>query len=205
MADSAPYSSVLAPVQGFLLAPDAPSDNHPMGPAAALAVSMAGVGVFGAALVGAVTGLDLEAVQGSGLERVIPAFLVGVPLAQLLCFPPLYLWSTLQGQRVPPLRLAAAVTAGPGAMGAWMGAASPLFLLYALSGPVGEGRSSDLPSIAVLLLGLAVAGTALLAGARNAVRAGASLGLEAPGAVARLAHFVVVLWTTLILVIRLST
>lgn len=203
MAGSAPYSSVLEPVQTFLLAPDAPEARSPLGPAAALATAMAGATIFGATFLWAAGG---GAGDGAGdAMSVLPAFLVSVPLAQVLCFPPLYLWTTLRGQRVPALTLAAAVTAGPGALGAWLGSAAPVFALYALSGPVGLGRSTELPTVAVFLLGFATVAAALFMGARNAVRVGASLGLEAPGALARLGHFFAVLWTTLILVIRLSS
>ena len=202
MAKSVPFPSVLDPVQQFLDAPDAPEVRGPMGPAAALATAMAGATLFGASCLWATGGGGAEG-QDHALSA-LPAFLVGVPLAQVLCFPPLYLWTTLKGHRVPPLRLAAAVTAGPAALGAWLGSVAPVFLLYGLSGPVGAGRSAELPSIAVGLLGLACTLAALFVGARNAVRAGRHLQLEAPGAFAQLGHYAAVLWTTLILVVRLS-
>ena len=81
---------------------------------------------------------------------------------------------------------------------------APVFLLYGLSGPVGYGRSAALPTVAVGLLAGACVLAALFVGARNAVRAGRFLELESPGAMARLGHYVAVLWTTLILVVRLS-
>ncbi len=202
MAQTALFPSILDPVQQFLDAPDAPLVRGPMGPAAALATAMAGATLFGASLMWAMGGGGAEGHDHA--LSALPAFLLGVPLAQVLCFPPLYLWTTLKGHRVPPLRLAAAVTAGPAALGAWLGSVAPVFLLYGLSGPVGYGRSAALPTVAVGLLAGACVLAALFVGARNAVRAGRFLELESPGAMARLGHYVAVLWTTLILVVRLS-
>lgn len=197
-------SSPLAPLARFLAAPDAPRGDHPLEPAATLAVGIVGAGLFAGALAVAVASGAPATPGGSPPYELVPAFLVSVPLAQLLCFPPLYLWATLRGQSVAPIRMASVATAGPGALGAWLGAASPVFLLYSLTGPVGEGRAFDVPLLATLLLALAVFAAGLLVGARNAVRAGANAGLSVPGPLARLAHYAVVLWTTAILVVHLS-
>ena len=197
-------SSPLAPLARFLAAPDAPRGDHPLEPAATLAVGIVGAGLFAGALAFAASSGAPDAPGGRPPYELVPAFLVSVPLAQLLCFPPLYLWATLRGQSVAPIRMASVATAGPGALGAWLGAASPVFLLYSLTGPVGEGRAFDVPLVATLLLALAVFAAGLLVGARNAVRAGANAGLGVPGPLARLAHYAVVLWTTAILVVHLS-
>lgn len=202
MKGSFASSPALAPVARFLAAPDAPGDGSPLEPAAALATGMVGTALFGGALAWAVGSGGLSG-EGSGMS-LLPAFLVGVPLAQLLCFPPLFLWTTLRGATVPPLKLATVAAAGPGALGAWLGATAPVFLLYSLSGPVAEGRWESLPAIAVGLLGLGAAAAGLFVGARNAVRAGRHAGAGMPGAMALLSHYAFVLWTTAILVARLA-
>ncbi len=205
MSASLVSSPVLAPFVRFLTAPDAPRGEHPLEPAATLAAGMAGVGLFAGALAWAIQSAEVVGMGGDGAPlQVVPAFLVSVPLAQLLCFPPLYLWATMRGKTVSPVRMAAAAAAGPGALGAWLGASAPIFLLYALSGPVGLERSQDMPLVAILFLAFLVVSVGLFLGARNAVRAGANVGLEVPGPLVRLAHYAVVLWTTAILVIHLS-
>ena len=196
-------SPVLAPFVRFLSAPDAPRGVVASEPAAALAVGMLGTGLFAGALGWA---LDAGLTDGGGGSplSVVPAFLVGVPLAQVLCFPPLLLWSTLRGQSVPPLRLAAVATAGPGALGLWLGATAPIFLLYGLTGAAPEGIDRHLPLIAIGLLAVATTMVGVWVGALNALRAGRALRMEAPGGLGRLLHYVTVLWTTAILVYRLS-
>ncbi len=197
-----PLSSPLAPLGRFLAAPDAPSGEHPVEPAATLAVGMVGAGLFGGAASWALSSVSLGGGSDGDPLTLIPAFLLGVPLAQLLCFPPLYLWSTLRGVLVSPVRMASAATAGPGAMGAFLGATAPVFLLYGLAAPPHEEWS-----LAPLATGLLIVLTVLVSlfiGARNAVRAGENVGLRSPGALVRLAHYAVVLWTTAILVLYLS-
>ena len=196
-------SPVLAPFVRFLSAPDAPRGVSATEPAAALAAGMLGTGFFAGALTWALGSGLSGADEGVSLS-VVPAFLVGVPLAQVLCFPPLMLWATLRGQSVPPLRLAAVATAGPGALGLWLGATAPVFLLYGLTGAAPDGIDRHLPVVAI---GLLAAGTVMVGvwvGALNALRAGLAVRMEAPGGLARLIHYVIVLWTTAILVYRLS-
>lgn len=203
MDGSLASSPVLAPFVRFLSAPDAPRGDSAVEPATALAVGMLGTGAFGLALGFALeTGISQE--DPVRTLSVVPAFLVGVPLAQVLCFPPLLLWATLRGQSVPPIRLAAAATAGPAALGLWLGATAPIFLLYALTGDAPVGIDSHLPVVAIMLLAVLTVMVGLWIGAWNALRAGLALGLEAPGGLARLMHYAIVLWTTAILVFRLS-
>ena len=133
-----------------------------------------------------------------------PAFLLALPMAQLLCFPPLYLRGILAGKALSPIRLATVVAAGPGAAGAWLGAVSPVFLLYALGGPDAVGREG-LARFAVALLAVGTVLLALWMGARNLLRARRAAGLDAPGALTLLAHYAVAGWTTAILYHHLST
>lgn len=190
----------LAPLTRFLRAPDAPEEGgalSPLQPAAALTIALVGTGVCGAAF-----GLALDAGAGDGLAR-LPAFALSLPLAWLLCFPPLLLWTALRGAPIEPLRLAAAASAGPGAVGAWLGAAAPVALLFTLSAPRADAMV-DLPAIAIGLFAFGLGALALGAGARNAVRAGLSLRLRAPGSFFLLCHYGLVLWTAAILFFRLS-
>lgn len=196
--------AVLSPFSRFLAAPDAavPPEGpvSPLAPAVALATGVVGTCLFAGALLWATGGSSGDA----GLR--LPAFLLSVPLAQVLCFPPLYLWTALRGVSVDPLRLAGAAAAGPGAVGAWLGSVAPIFLLYGLTGPAPAGREWDsLGQVAIGLLGVACVLAGLFIGARNAVRSGAQARLPVPGAFVLVAHFFATTWTTLVLVARLGS
>ena len=200
MTSPATAAHSMAPLTRFLRAPDAPEEGgalSPTHPAAALTIALLGTGVCGAAFA-----LALDAGAGDGLARM-PAFALSLPLAWLLCFPPLLLWTALRGAPIEPLRLAAAASAGLGAVGAWLGAAAPVALLFTLSADRAVGFP-ELPDIAIVLFGLGLGALALGAGARNAVRAGLSLRLRAPGSFFLLCHYGLVLWTAAILFFRLS-
>lgn len=196
-------SGALTPVLRFLNAPDAPVEparpSSPWVAAGALATGLLGAGAFAVCWLGA-----LDADPGEGVAHA-PAFLLALPVAQLLCFPPLYLMAALRGARVDALKLAAVVSAGPGAVGAWLGALAPPMLLYSLSGPPAvAGTSRETVQGAIFLIGAAALALGGLAGARNVLRAARNARLAAPGPLALLAHYAVAGWTTLVLIARLA-
>lgn len=193
-----PFSRFLAAPEGFV---EAEGPASPQAPAVALATGVVGSCLFAGALLWAISG-------GGGQHAVerLPAFLLSVPLAQVFCFPPLYLWTALRGARVDPLRLAGVAAAGPGAVGAWLGSVAPVFLLYGLTGPAPSDRGfSSLGEVSIGLLGAACVLAGLFIGARNAIRAGHQARLPAPGGLVLVAHFLATTWTTLVLVARLAS
>jgi hypothetical protein len=174
----------------WLAAPDAviPLDRpvEPLGLAVTAALGLAGCGSF-AALLGA--GMQLAGVGAAGglAWWSLPAV---PPLAALLTFPPLYLVTALQGRPAGSLVLAAAASSGPVAVGAWLGAASPLVLLYLLTGEIDGGF--------FLLCALSLCG-AVAAGAAAAVRNTLRGGPAAPGALTILAHYGLTVFTVAVL------
>lgn len=204
MAESALSTPVLEPFLAFLEAPDA-SASHPtpLRAAAALGLGVAGAAAFAATVGAALYDPTRVEIGGGEVATAVPAFLLALPLAQLLCFPPLFLMGILRGKAISPIRLATVVAAGPGAAGAWLGSVVPVFLLYTLSGPDAEGRHG-LGAFAIGLLAVATGLLAVWTGARNLLRARRAADLGAPGPMALLAHYVVAGWTTIILFLHLN-
>lgn len=196
-------AGALEPFAAFLSAPDAMGATEsvsPVTPAAALAVALGGSALFTAAMAAGAGGVSAENAV-DGLSRA-PALLMAVPLAQLLCFPPLFLISTLRGRTTSPLRLGALAVAGQAAAGAVLGAAAPVIAMFSLSGP--SHRGEGVPELAVLLLGVGVVMAAFLMGARNTLRASSSAGDASPGGFTLLAHYFVSAWTSAILLYHLA-
>lgn len=183
-----PASPLSFAAREWLSAPDAviPLDRpiEPLGLAVTTALGLVGAGTFfglvGAALATGQRGGDLE-------WWTLPAV---PPLAALLTFPPLYLVTALQGRPAGTLTLAAVASSGPTVVGAWLGAASPLLLLYVLTGEI----DTAFYLLAWLILLFAVAAGAA-ASVRNSLRAGPS----APGVLTTLLHYALTGFTVLVL------
>ena len=190
------------PFLRFLAAPDE-IDVHtaisPIAPAAALAVAVAGSGLFAATVAAALGGGETVA-SGEAVGK-LPALLLCAPLAQLLCYPPLLLTALLRDRPLDLLRIGALAVAGPGAAGAVLGASVPVLALFALTGVSERG---EFPQVAIGLVAAAVAFGAAVLGARNTVRASRSAGASSPGLGVMLAHYAVATWTTAILLYHLS-
>jgi len=193
----APPTSATAELIATLAHPDGPLEEdrppRPLRVAAATAIGLGGAGAFlavGALGLAAATPVDGGAVGGAA------ASLVAVPpLTFLLSVPPLYLATALRGRAPGLLRLMALGSAGPTAAGTWLGATTPLLLLYLMTG----GQSD----VAFVLLGLLLGAMAVAAGVWGAARASRRAGPQSPGLAVALGHYGFSLWTMLVLSIHL--
>lgn len=148
-------------------------------------------GLLGALLFGAVLALGVGDMGGPSSDI---SLLLVPPSTLLLCFPPFYLLSALQGRPPGLLRLAGVAVSGMVVAGLWLGSSTPLLLLYLLSGEV-DG--------AFFLLAFFLMAMGTLAGARAALKNARIAGAVAPGGLAVLAHYTFTLWTSAVLAIHL--
>ena len=181
----------------FLARPDAvlPPDGvvRPLDLAVRTAVGLGGAGIFCAVLA---LGIASAGPEGAGRLAASLLRLAAVPpAAALLSFPPLVLMAALQGRETGLVRLAGVAAGGPAAAGIWMGAASPVLILFVLTGSV---------DAAFGLLSLAIAGVSVLAGAIGAVRNARRAGDTAPGAFTVLGHYGLFGWTAFVLALHLA-
>jgi hypothetical protein len=121
--------------------------------------------------------------------------LVALPLAMLICFPPLVLATGLRGRQPDLLSLGALTVSGPVSSGLWLGSLSPLVILYGLTGEA---------NAAFGLLVFCSWVTALFFGWRAVVQNARDLGESGPGVVIALIHGAFMGWTTLILAAQLA-
>jgi hypothetical protein len=150
------------------------------------------LGLAGLLLFNTVVGMVVSGPAG-GTEMLC---LMAIPLAMLICFPPLVLSTGLRGRQPDLLGLGALTASGPVSSGLWLGALSPLVVLYGLTGEANAG------------FGLLVfmAWTAALAfGWRAVMQNARELGASGPGVVIALVHGAFMGWTTLILAARFAT
>lgn len=193
---SVPSSPVGVHLSSFLAAPDVvlPAEGAPssLRLATSAAVGLVGMGAFGA-----VVGLGMAQVPDASLSD--PLAILRLPLtpvlAVVLSFPPLYLVSTLMGRTPGLLRLVALGISGLTVAGVVLGAASPLLLLYALTGAI---------DFAFVLLALGFGLLATWAGARATLANRLRAGDDAPGRLVLLAHYAITLWTCLVLSFHLA-
>ncbi len=150
----------------------------------------AALGLAGAAIFLAITAV------GGGVGSSNPLTLAAVPpLAAMLAFPPLYLLTNIRGRSPGLLRLLGVAIAGPSIAGVTLGAASPLLLLFALTGEIDVAFRA---LVALLAFGAVAAGAFGAIG--NARRAGPS----APGMFIILGHYAFTLWTAGALALHLA-
>ncbi len=181
----------------FLARPDAvlPPDGavRPLDLAVRTAVGLGGAAIFCVVLA---AGLASAGREGAGSLGASLLRLAAVPpAAALLGFPPLVLMAALQGRETGLVRLAGVAAGGPAAAGIWMGAASPVLMLFVLTGSV---------DAAFGLLSLAIAGVSVLGGAIGAVRNARRAGDTAPGALTVLGHYGLFGWTAFVLALHLA-
>jgi hypothetical protein len=180
----------------FLARPDAilPPDGavRPLDLAVRTAVGLGGAAIFCGVLAAGIASAGPERAGrlGASLLRLAAV----PPAAALLSFPPLVLMAALQGRETGLVRLAGVAAGGPAAAGIWMGAASPVLMLFVLTGSV---------DAAFGLLSLAIAGVSVLAGAIGAVRNARRAGDTAPGAFTVLGHYGLFGWTAFVLALHL--
>lgn len=178
--------------------------HHPEGPLRRDAVSPVAVAASTAVgLAGASAFLAVHAARVApytagpwteNLGEVLP--LVAVPpLAAVLSVPPLFLLTALRGRAPGLLRLLAVAAAGPSAAGAFLGAATPLSILFALTGGGPPG--------ALLLLGVLLALLAVVVGGWAAACAATDAGPQSPGLLVALGHYAFTLWAGLVLTVHL--
>ena len=120
--------------------------------------------------------------------------LAALPLAMLICFPPLVLSTGMRGRHPDLLGLGALTASGPVSSGLWLGALSPLVILYGLTGEANAAFG--------LLVFMSWA-AAVVFGWRAVMQNAGELGESGPGVVIALIHGVFMGWTTLILAAQL--
>lgn len=180
----------------FLSQPDAvlPAAGPPLPRAVAVRTA---AGLAGAALFVATFAIGIAtAAHGPDADELARLLRLAAvpPVAAALAFPPLVLVTALRGREVGLLRLAGVAAGGPTIAGLWAGAASPVLLLYALTGEIGT---------AFALLTAGIGFVAAIAGAIGAVRNARRAGDANPGPAVVLAHYALFGWTALILVAHL--
>ena len=104
-------------------------------PAPLAVAAGAALGLGGAAAYAVVLGLGRSTILGGGggsgdLLSDLVALAAVPPVAALLTLPPLYLVTALRGRAPGLARLFALAASGPAMAGTWMGAGTPLLLLY---------------------------------------------------------------------------
>lgn len=150
------------------------------------ALGMAGAGAFFAVAFGGL---------GEGGGGLPLHLLLAPPLAAALTFPPLFLLTGLRGRAPRVLDLLAVSVAGPTVAGLALGASVPLVLLYRLTGEL------------TWAFGLLVAGLLTLAfgaGLRGALANQRRAGESSPGIPVVLGHFLLTLWTALVVALHLA-
>ena len=172
------------------------------GPRPPLAVAAgAALGLGGAAAYAVVLGLGRSTILGGGggsgdLLSDLVALAAVPPVAALLTLQPLYLVTALRGRAPGLARLFALAASGPAMAGTWMGAGTPLLLLYLLTG----GDTGMSFGVLGLLVGLMGVGAGLWSSARTARRAGP----QSPVPLVMALHFCFTLWTCLVLALNLT-
>lgn len=193
----APPLSASAELVATLSHPDGPLEDgvspRPLRVAAATAIGLAGAGAF--LVVGSFGLASATPVEGAAVGTAAVSLVAVPPLTFLLSVPPLYLATALRGRAPGLLRLMAVGSAGPTAAGTWLGATTPLLLLYLMTG----GQSD----VAFVLLGLLLGAMAVAAGAWGAIGASRRAGPHSPGLAVVLGHYGFSLWTVLVLAIHL--
>lgn len=173
------------------------ADARPPAPLAVAAGAALGLG--GAAAFAVVVGLGRSTILGGGGSGDLLSDLLALaavpPVAALLTLPPLYLVTALRGRAPGLARLFALAASGPAMAGTWLGAGTPLLLLYLLTGG-DTGLSFGVLGLLVGLLGVAAG---LWSAARTARRAGP----QSPGPLVMALHFCFTLWTGLVLALNL--
>lgn len=191
-AAAAAAGSLQAAAAAFLARPDVvvpEGEDEGVAPvplAVGAGLGMAGAGAFFAVAFGGVGEV------GAGL----PLHLVlAPPLAATLTFPPLFLLTGLRGRAPRLLDLLAVSVAGPTVAGIALGASVPLLLLYRLTGEL----TWAFGLLVAWLMALAF-GAGLRAAHANQRRAGES----SPGVLVVLAHYLLTLWTALVVALHLA-
>ena len=157
---------------------------RPVSLAVAVAAGMAGAGAFFWVAFGGLDGVGVPV-----------DMLLAPPLAAALTFPPLFLLTGLRGRSARLLDLLAVSVAGPTVAGTALGASVSLLLLYRLTG--------DLTwAFGVLVVGLMW--LAFVAGLRAALANQRRAGPSSPGIPVVLGHYLLTLWTALVVAIHLS-
>ena len=119
-----------------------------------------------------------------------------IPLAMLICFPPLVLFVGLRGRRPDLQGLTALTASGPVCTGLWLGTLSPLIALYGLTGE---------PNLGFGLLVVLAYVSGLAFGVRAVVQNAQALGANGPGVFVALFHAMFLAWTALVLASRFAT
>ena len=156
-----------------------------------------GAGLSGMALFVGAVGLGLYSVETGGGEvgMDLPSLMAVPPLVALLSVPPLLLFSALQGREPGLLKVIGVAASGPTITGTCLGAATPLVMLYVLTGQI-DG--------AFLLLVVGLLTMSAFAGAWGALKNARRAGPASPGSFTILAHFAFTLWTAVVLTIHLA-
>ena len=136
---------------------------------------LSALGLSGLVLFNLLVGLVVSGIEGSSEI----AALIAIPLAMLICFPPLVLSVGLRGRQPDLLGLGALTASGPVSSGLLLGALSPLVVLYGLTGEV---------NAAFGLLVFMALGAAWVFGVRAVVQNARDLGEGGPGTFLALLH-----------------
>ena len=185
--------SLAGPTRAAILShierPDLVVDEHgqtsPLALAAATSIGLTGVGVFTALLI---LSADIR-FSGRAVAEILSLLSVP-PLTALLTFPPFYLACALRQRAANLQTLLAIACSGPLIAGTTLGAASPLVLLYLLTGDL---------NIGFYLLVLGLMGLAVLLGGIGARQNAKRTGASDPGHLIVIAHYLLTLWTALVL------
>ncbi|MFT5686751.1 MAG: hypothetical protein ACI8RZ_007708 [Myxococcota bacterium] len=156
-----------------------------------------GAGLTGMALFVGAVGLGMLSVESGGGEvgLDLPSLMAVPPLVAVLSVPPLLLISALQGREPGLLKVIGVAASGPTITGACLGAATPLVMLYVLTGHI-DG------AFFLLVVGLLL--MSALAGAWGALKNARRAGAASPGSLTVLMHFAFTLWTTVVLTLHLA-
>ena len=176
----------------YLRSPDVVLPDGEPTPPLPMAVAIA-AGLSGMALFSSTVGIGILSHGQRSLDW--PALMVIPPLVAVLSVPPLLLISALLGRAPGTIKVIGVAASGPTITGACLGAASPLVLLYALTGQIDA-------SFVLLVMGLTLTATA--AGAWGALKNSRRAGAASPGRLIVLGHYLFTLWTALVLTLHLA-
>jgi hypothetical protein len=186
-------AGLTAAARSYLATPDAvvPLDGEvrPLRLAVSTALGLAGTGAF-LGILGAGMAMVQEGSAGGSWWAAVAV----PPVVAALSLPPLYLATVLQGRAPDTLRLCAVAAAGPTVAGAWLAAASPLLLLFLLTGEL---------DVAFFLLGFATLLGAGAMGAGAAVRNASRAGSGVPNLPTVLVHYAFTAWTAAVVALHL--